>query len=124
MLNSPCFSGKSESITIKNEKGRLSQDEINRMVAEGERFAEEDAIHRKRQETLNNLSGLVYGAKSQIADKEGWGGKLTAEDKKSLEDILKEGVEWVEEHGKDASVEDLEEKLAGTCQASLGRLLL
>ncbi|KAF6760079.1 heat shock protein [Ephemerocybe angulata] len=58
--------GKSESITIKNEKGRLSQDEINRMVAEGERFAEEDAIHRKRQETLNNLSGLVYGA--EVAD--------------------------------------------------------
>ena len=43
-------SGGSESITITNERGRLSQEEINRMVAEAEKFAEEDEAQRKRIE--------------------------------------------------------------------------
>ncbi|KAJ2931321.1 hypothetical protein H1R20_g5861, partial [Candolleomyces eurysporus] len=104
--------GKSESITIKNEKGRLSQEDIDRMIMEGEKFAEEDALHRKRQETLNSLSNLVYGVKTQLADKEGLAGKLAEEDKKTLQAVVTEAVDWVEEHGKDASIEDLEEKLA------------
>ena len=83
------------------------------MIMEGEKFAEEDALVRKRQETLNSLSSLLYGVKSQLGDKEGLGGKLTAEDRKTLEEIVREEVDWVDEHGKDASLEDLEEKLAG-----------
>lgn len=85
------------------------------MIAEGEQFAEEDALHRKRQETLNSLSSFVYGVKSQVADKEGWANKLVADDRKALEEMVTEGGEWVEEHGNDASLEDLEEKLAGVC---------
>ncbi|RXW15429.1 hypothetical protein EST38_g10433 [Candolleomyces aberdarensis] len=104
--------GKSEAITIKNERGRLSEEEIERMIMEGERFAEEDALHRKRQETLNSLSNLVYGVKTQLADKEGLAGKLAEEDKKTLQAVVTEAVDWVEEHGKDATIEDLEEKLA------------
>jgi heat shock protein 5 len=84
------------------------------MILEAERFAEEDALHRKRQETLNSLSNLVYGVKTQLADKEGLGGKMTEEDKKTLQAVVTEGVDWVDEHGKDATLEDLEEKLAGT----------
>ncbi|KAJ2916295.1 hypothetical protein MD484_g4077, partial [Candolleomyces efflorescens] len=104
--------GKSESITIKNEKGRLSQEEIERMILEAEQFAEEDALHRKRQETLNSLSNLVYGVKTQLADKEGLGRKMNEDDKKTLQAVVTEGVDWVDEHGKDATLEDLEEKLA------------
>ena len=85
------------------------------MVMEGERFAEEDALVRKRQDTLNSLSSLLYNVKSQLGDKEGLGGNLTVEDRKTLEEIVKEEVDWVDEHGRDASVEDLEEKLAGGC---------
>ncbi|KAJ3505454.1 hypothetical protein NMY22_g17582 [Coprinellus aureogranulatus] len=104
--------GKTESITIKNEKGRLSQEEIERMILEGEKFAEEDALHRRRQEALNSLSGLVYSVKSQLGDKEGLGSKLTVEDKTALEEIIREEADWVDEHGKDASLEDLDERLA------------
>ncbi|TFK25540.1 heat shock protein [Coprinopsis marcescibilis] len=104
--------GKSESITIKNEKGRLSQEDIDRMVAEGEKFAEEDALHRKRSEALNGLSSFVYSVKSQIADKQGLGGKLSKKDKVALNEVLAEAKNWMEEHGNDASLEDLEEKLA------------
>jgi heat shock protein 5 len=53
------YSGKSESITITNEKGRLSQEEIDRMVREAEEFASEDEAQRKRIEALNGLQNFV-----------------------------------------------------------------
>jgi len=104
--------GKSESITITNEKGRLSQEEIDRMVADAEKFAAEDEAQRKRIEALNALSSFVYGLKSQVADKEGLGGKISDEDKKVVAETIKETTEWIDEHGAGASTEDLEEKLA------------
>jgi len=104
--------GKSESITITNEKGRLSQEEIDRMVAEAEKFAEEDDLQRKRIESLNSLSSFVYGVKTQLGDQEGLGGKISDEDKKTLLSTVKETTDWIDELGSSASVEDLEEKLA------------
>ncbi|RDB24857.1 glucose-regulated [Hypsizygus marmoreus] len=103
--------GKSESITITNDKDRFTDEEILRMVAEGEQFAADDELHRKHVETLNNLSSFVFGLKGQLSDKEGLGGKLDGDDKKVLTDLVKEGTEWIEEHGQTASLEDLEEKL-------------
>ncbi|KAF9005393.1 hsp70-like protein [Cyathus striatus] len=90
--------GKSETITIKNEKGRLSQEEIDRMV--------------ERLRTLNSLSSFVYGLRTQVTDSEGLGGKLEDDDKKTILNAVKEATEWIDENGSSASVEDLEEKLA------------
>ncbi|KAG7087523.1 hypothetical protein E1B28_013482 [Marasmius oreades] len=104
--------GKSESITITNEKGRLSQEEIDRMVAEAEKFAAEDEAQRKRIEALNQLSSFVYGLRTQATDSEGMGGKLSEEDKKTILATVKETTDWIDENGQTASVEDLEEKLA------------
>lgn len=113
-LDSYCFySGKSEGITIKNEKGRLSQEEIDRMVADAEKFAAEDEANRKKIEALNSLSSFVYGLKNQVTDSEGLGGKLDSDDKQTILDAIKEATEWIDENGSSASVEDLEEKLAG-----------
>ncbi|KAJ3926559.1 MAG: hsp70-like protein [Lentinula lateritia] len=104
--------GKSESITITNEKGRLSQGEIDRMVADAEKFASEDEAQRKRIESLNSLSTFVYGLRTQVNDEEGMGGKISAEDKKTLLAAIKETTEWIDENGVSATAEDLEEKLA------------
>ncbi|KAJ4481058.1 heat shock protein 70 family [Lentinula aciculospora] len=104
--------GKSESITITNEKGRLSQEEIDRMVADAEKFASEDEAQRKRIESLNSLSSFVYGLRTQVNDEEGMGGKISAEDKKTLLATIKETTEWIDENGTSATSEDLEEKLA------------
>ncbi|KAF9529039.1 heat shock protein 70 [Crepidotus variabilis] len=104
--------GKSESITITNEKGRLSQEEIDRMVAEAEKFASEDEAQRKRIEALNSLSSFTYGLKSQLGDQEGLGGKISDEDKKTILATVKETQDWIDENGQTASLEDLEEKLA------------
>jgi len=83
------------------------------MVAEAEKFAEEDEAQRKRIEALNSLSSFVFGLKSQLGDQEGLGGKISDEDKKSILATVKETTEWIDENGSNASVEDLEEKLAG-----------
>ncbi|KAF8875728.1 putative Kar2 karyogamy protein [Gymnopilus junonius] len=104
--------GKSESITITNEKDRLSQDEIDRMVAEAEKFAAEDEGQRMRIESLNSLSSFIYGLKTQLSDDQGLGGKLEDGDKTSMLNIVKDAQEWIDESGGSASKEDLEEKLA------------
>ncbi|KAG9121060.1 ATPase with role in protein import into the ER [Ceratobasidium sp. 392] len=107
----PRLSGKSESITITNEKGRLSQEEIDRMVREAEEFASEDEAQRKRIEALSGLQNFIWGLKSQLGDQEGLGGKISDEDKKTILATVKETSDWLEENGQSATSEDLEEKL-------------
>jgi heat shock protein 5 len=104
--------GKSESITITNEKGRLSKDDIDRMIQEAEEFAAEDDAARKRIEALNALSSFVYGLKTQIGDQDGLGGKIDDDDRKTLLALTKETTEWIDSEGQTASAETLEEKLA------------
>jgi len=104
--------GKSESVTISNEKGRLTPDEIDRMVKEAEEFAADDEAQRKRIEALNGLSSFVFGMKSQLADQDNLGGKLDDDDKKAILDALKDATDWIDDNGATASAEDLEEKLS------------
>lgn len=105
-------SGKSESITITNEKGRLSKEDIERMVREAEEFASEDDANRKRIESLNALSSFVYGLKSQLGDQSGLGGKIDDDDKKTILAAIKEATEWIDENGQTATTEEFEEKLS------------
>ncbi|KAF5365819.1 hypothetical protein D9757_015209 [Collybiopsis confluens] len=102
--------GTSESIT--NEKGCLSQEEIDCMVADAENFASEDEAQRKRIKSLNQLCSFVYGLKTQVNDEEGLGGKIGAEDKKTILATVKETTEWMDENGALVTAEDLDEKLA------------
>ncbi|RMJ14817.1 78 kDa glucose-regulated protein [Fusarium euwallaceae] len=102
--------GKQESITITNDKGRLTQEEIERMVAEAEKYAEEDKATRERIEARNGLENYAFSLKNQLADEEGLGGKIDEEDKETILDAVKETTEWLEEHGADATAEDFEEQ--------------
>lgn len=85
------------------------------MVLEAEQFAEEDALLRKRVEAAHSLSSFVSSVKSQLADKEGLGGKVSGGDKVELKDTLAEAEAWIDANGQEASMEDLEDKLAGEC---------
>jgi heat shock protein 5 len=107
------FSGKSEQIVVSNDKSRLTQEQIDKMIADGDKFAAEDELHKKRTEALNGLSSFVYSLKSQLGDKDGMGAKLDRADKTKLQTIINEGSEWIDEYGKEATLEELEEKLAG-----------
>jgi len=102
--------GKSESITITNERGRLSQEEIERMVAEAEKFADEDKATRERIEARNGLENYAFSLKNQVNDEEGLGGKLDEDDKETLLAAVKEATEWLEENAVTATTEDFDEQ--------------
>ncbi|KAK6513193.1 ATPase with role in protein import into the ER [Arthrobotrys conoides] len=101
--------GKSESITIKNDKGRLSQEEIDRMIEEAEKFAEEDKLVKEKIEARNGLENYAYSLKNQVADEEGLGGKIEEEDKEKLNTAIKEATEWLEANAATATKEDFDE---------------
>jgi len=103
--------GKNEKITITNDKGRLSQDEIERMVAEAEEFKEEDQKVREKIEARNQLENYVYSMKNQLSDSEkGVADKISDDDKETIEKALEEANEWLDDN-QDAEKEDFEEKL-------------
>ncbi|KAA8910040.1 heat shock protein 70 family [Sphaerosporella brunnea] len=102
--------GKSESITINNERGRLSQEEIERMVAEAEKFADEDKANREKIEARNSLENYAFSLKNQVNDKEGLGGKISEEDKETIIAAVKETTNWLEENGATATTEDFDEQ--------------
>ena len=76
--------GKSESITITNDKGRLTQEEIDRMIAEAQEFAEEDKATSERIGARNGLENYVFSLKNQANDEEGLGGKIDEDDKEAV----------------------------------------
>ena len=80
--------GKTESITITNDKGRLTQEEIDRMVAEAEKYAEEDKATRERIEARNSLENYAFSLKNQVNDEEGLGGKIDDEDKETVSSTI------------------------------------
>lgn len=101
---------KSEKITITNDKGRLSQEEIDRMVREAEEFAEEDKKVKERIDARNNLETYVYNMKSSINEKDKLADKIDSDDKEKIEETLKEALDWLDEN-QSAEKEDFEEKL-------------
>jgi heat shock protein 5 len=102
--------GKSESITITNDKGRLTQEEIERMVEEAEKYADEDKATRERIESRNKLENYAYSLKNQVNDKEGLGGKVEDEDKETLLEAIKVTQDWLEENAASAVAEDFDEQ--------------
>ena len=76
--------GKSESITITNDKGRLTPEEIERMVEEAAKFADEDKANADRIQARNGLENYAFSLKNQANDKEGLGAKIDAEDKEAV----------------------------------------
>jgi len=101
--------GKSEKITITAEKGRLSADEIEKMVREAEEFAEEDKKAKDRVDARNALEGYAYNLRNQLDDEKGVGAKLEADDKDTIKKEVDEVLEWLEEN-QSADADDFKEK--------------
>merc|ERR1712167_301727 len=103
--------GKAEKITITNDKGRLSQEEIERMVQEAEEFQEEDKKIRDKIEARNALENYVYSMKNSLSDSEkGVADKISDEDKEIIEKALEDANEWLDDN-QEAEKEDFDEKL-------------
>jgi len=102
--------GKAEKITITAEKGRLSEEEIERMIQEAEEFADEDKKVKERIDARNGLESFVYNLKNTLEDDEkGLADKLSPEDKKELQDMIDETLDWMEEN-PEAEKEEYDEK--------------
>jgi len=102
--------GKSEKITITADKGRLSPEEIERMLKAAEEFAESDKAAKEIVDAKNALEGFAYNMRNQIEDKEKLGGKISEEDKTTIEDAVKETLEWLDEN-PEATKDDYADKL-------------
>jgi len=89
--------GASQSITITADKGRLSQDDIQRMVEEAEKHADEDKKIKARIDARNALEGYAYSLKNTVGDSEK-SAKLSADDKKAIEDAVDEVISWLDDH--------------------------
>merc|ERR1711933_327155 len=103
--------GKKEQITITAEKGRLSEEEIERMVKEAEMYADEDKKVKERIDAKNGLESYLYNLKNQLEDEEkDIADKISAGDKKELQDLIDETLDWLEDN-PEAEKEDYDEKM-------------
>jgi len=92
-------SGKIDKITITAEKGRLSEDEIERMVQEAEEFAEEDNKMKERIDGRNSLEGYCYNLKNMLEDEDkGVANKISEEERETIEEAVKEALEWLDDN--------------------------
>jgi len=99
--------GNKEQITITNDQNRLSPEDIERMVKDAETFADEDNKVKAQVEARNGLESMAYQLKNQLADKEKLGGKISEEDKATMEGAIEKAIKFLE--GNDgASAEELD----------------
>jgi heat shock protein 1/8 len=87
--------GKVNKITITNDKGRLSADEIERMVREAEKFKAEDEATKEKVEAKNGLENYTYSLRSSLRD-EKVASALGESDKKIVEDAVEDAIKWLE----------------------------
>ena len=116
--------GKSESITITNDQGRLSAEEIEQMIADAEKFSEEDKLIKEKVDARNSLDSYLHSMRNTIEDKEKLADKLDEEDKETINDALKEHQEWLDSN-PDAEKEDYEEHLKdlqGACDPIISKV--
>ncbi|KAL0214327.1 hypothetical protein P9112_006544 [Eukaryota sp. TZLM1-RC] len=109
--------GKKNQITITNDKGRLSKEDIERMVREAEQFKEEDDKVRATIGAKNELENLAFSMRSSLNDDQ-MKDKFSEEDKKTVEGKVEEALKWLESNAE-ATKEEFEAKkkeLEESCQ--------
>merc|ERR1711968_227866 len=116
-------SGKKANITITNDKGRLSKDDIERMVREAEQFADEDAQAKERIDAKNGLESYAYNMKNQINDDK-FKDALEEAHKKAVEDKVNEVMTWLDtaEHAEKEEFESMQKELESVCNPIIQKL--
>merc|ERR1719263_1990640 len=107
--------GKSEKITITNDKGRLTPEEIDRMVQEAEENAESDKAVKEKIDAKNAFDGYMHSLKSAVEGS--LKDKLEDEEAQTVRDAMEDGQDWLSSN-PDADAEDIKEKqkeIEGIC---------
>merc|ERR1739841_497087 len=101
-------SGKAEKITITNDKGRLSKEEIEKMVADAEKFKGEDDKQKERIAAKNGLESFIFNLKSSL-DNEEIKSKLSPEELSGAQSALDDSLKWMDSNQL-AEKEEFEDK--------------
>ncbi|CAF0935137.1 unnamed protein product [Adineta steineri] len=100
--------GNKNNIVINSNTNRLSPEDIDRMIKDSEKFADEDKKVKERVDAKNELESYAYSLKTQLADKEKLGGKLSSDDKETIEKAVEEQIKWLESNAG-AEADELKE---------------
>ncbi|RWS16346.1 heat shock protein 70-3-like protein [Dinothrombium tinctorium] len=111
--------GNKEKITITNDHNRLSPDDIEKMIKDAERFAEDDKKVKERVEAKNELESYAYSLKNQVKDKDKLGGKLSDEEKTKVEESVDETIKC-EMKAKKKELEDAVQPIIAKLYAGAG----
>merc|ERR1712146_446278 len=112
--------GKSEKITITNDKGRLTEEQIEKMIKDAEMYADEDKKVRERVDAKNAFDGYLHsmrGAAEGSGDNKGLSEKLDDDEKEQIGEAIKDGQSWLDSN-PEADAEEIKEKqkeVEGVC---------
>merc|ERR1711887_338174 len=112
--------GKSEKITITNDKGRLTEEQIEKMVEEAEKYKNEDKKVKERVDAKNAFDGYLHSMRSAVegsGENKGLGEKMDEDEKETVDDAIKDGQDWLSSN-PDADTEEIKEKqkeIEGIC---------
>jgi L1 cell adhesion molecule like protein len=115
--------GVKNRITITNDKGRLSKDDIEKMVQDAEKYKAEDEEVKKKVDAKNGLENYAYNMKNTIRD-EKIAGQLNPSDKQAIEQAVESTIQWLDQNQL-AEVEEFEHKqkeLEGICNPIIARM--
>lgn len=103
-------SGQTKSITIANDKGRLTASEIERMVADAEKYAEEDKLIKEKLEAKQQFDNYIYTMRSTIEDPSKLANKLDSDDIEAISEALRDASDWMASND-DADKDEYEENM-------------
>lgn len=101
--------GKKSDIVIKNDSNRLSKQDIEKMLADAEKYKKEDDIQRERITAKNALESYCYNMKTSIND-EKLAARLSADDKSKVNETVEAAIKWMDANQL-ADKEEFEHKL-------------
>jgi len=110
--------GKTEKITITNDKGRLSKEQIEEMIKDAERLKDEDEKNMQRVEAKNKLESYIYNWKNQVDNKE-IADKLGDTGVETIRKCVKDTQEWMDSNSS-ATTEEFESKMK-ECETILNK---
>ncbi|VDM38183.1 unnamed protein product [Toxocara canis] len=113
--------GRSNKIEIRNERGRLSQAEIDRMVADAKRFEHEDNEQRERVSSRNGLEAYVFQVKQALNE---YGDRLSNDDRQKAQSMCDETLAWIDANqlAEKCEYDDRLKQLQRVCQGIMAKL--
>merc|ERR1711923_256731 len=115
--------GKQNKITITNDKGRLSKEDIEKMVNDAEKYKADDDIQKERISAKNNLESYCFNMKSTLDD-EKVKGKISDSDRKVITDKCDDAIKWLDANqtAEKDEYEDKQKELEGVCNPIISKM--